>query len=136
MTVFYSFVFINFLIDYLFPDELSALQSEQDMPIEELLKLYGYNNAANGAASQDPETSQQEETKTEEESEKVEEVEEEPTKEVAQAVPEVEDEEEAESEPDTASNVQKGEKRSSSSPPPAKKARSELAKYENSLILT
>ena len=58
------FIFINFLINYLSPDELSALQSEQDMPIEELLKLYGYNNAANGAASQDPETSQQEETKT------------------------------------------------------------------------
>ena len=26
-------------------DELSALQSEQDMPIEELLKMYGYNNS-------------------------------------------------------------------------------------------
>jgi len=115
-------------------DELSALQSEQDMPIEELLKLYGYNNAANGAASQEPESSQQEETKTEEESEKVEEVEEEPTKEVAQAVPELEDEEEAESEPDTASNVQKGEKRSSSSPPPAKKARSELAKFYEATV--
>merc|ERR1719412_1253296 len=25
-------------------DELSALQSEQDMPIEELLKMYGYGN--------------------------------------------------------------------------------------------
>ena len=113
-------------------DELDALQSEQDMPIEELLKLYGYNNAANGAASQESESSQQEETKTEEESGKVEEVEDEPTKEVAQAVPEVEDDEEVESEPDTVSNVQKGEKRSSSSPPPAKKARSELAKYDDS----
>ena len=116
---------------YLSLDELDALQSEQDMPIEELLKLYGYNNAANGAASQESESSQQEETKTEEESGKVEEVEDEPTKEVAQAVPEVEDDEEAESEPDTVSNVQKGEKRSSSSPPPAKKARSELARYDD-----
>lgn len=119
-------------------DELSALQSEQDMPIEELLKLYGYNNSANGgggAASQEPESSQPEENKTEEESEVVEEVEEEPTKEVAQAVPEVEDDdEEAESEPDAASNVQKGEKRSSSSPPPAKKARSELAKFYEATV--
>jgi len=111
-------------------DELSALQSEQDMPIEELLKLYGYNNAANGPDKGGPEQSEQEESKEEEETEDVEEVEE-LTKEIAQAVPEVEDEE-AESEP--SNNVQKGEKRSSSSPPPAKKARSELAKFYEATV--
>ena len=110
----------------LLSDELSALQSEQDMPIEELLKLYGYNNAASGANKGEEEKAEQEESKEEEEEEEKVEIVEESSKETAQIVPEVEDEE-IEAEPSI--NVQKGEKRSSSSPPPAKKARSELAKY-------
>jgi len=115
-------------------DELSALQSEQDMPIEELLKMYGYNN------SQQQES--KEETKEEEEIEEVvddkeesapvvqltenEESKGEPTKEESPEV--VPEEDEAED------KIQRGEKRGSSTPPPAKKARSELAKFYEATV--
>ena len=116
----------------LLADELSALQDEQDMPIEELLKMYG---GAGYAQPQDNNAKEKEvEAGVEAESEKEELVEEtskvvtddvetlekgEPTKEASSSVTEPEEEPEV---------FSKGEKRSSSTPPPAKKSRSELAK--------
>ena len=116
-------------------DELSALQNEQDMPIEELLKMYGgasYNQpGTEDTDTKDKEEGEEEEKKEgDEETSKGETAEEEtlekgePTKEIS--VPLLLAEVEAEEEPQFLS---KGEKRSSSTPPPAKKARSELAKY-------
>ena len=89
-------------------EELNALQNEQDIPIEELLKLYGYNNSQKDAPEK---VNQEVEEKADSDQEEVTE----PDAEV-QAVQEEEVE------------AQKGEKRSSSTPPPSKKARSELAK--------
>ena len=97
-------------------DELKALEDEQDIPIEELLKRYGYNKddakeateaasieaaAATDAAKTDsePEEISAEPEKTETE-----------TSEVGEA------------------SVGQGEKRGPGTPPPAKKSRSELAK--------
>ena len=106
-------------------DELNALQNEQDMPIEELLKMYGYNNSQPQAKDEEEDTEEQEEvteSKDAEESDKVEKGE--PTKDIVQENRTDEDQEQEDS-----VIVHKGEKRSSSTPPPAKKARSELAKY-------
>ena len=106
-------------------DELNALQNEQDMPIEELLKMYGYNNSQPQAKDEEEDTEEQEEvteSKDAEESDKVEKGE--PTKDIVQENRTDEDQEQEDS-----AIVHKGEKRSSSTPPPAKKARSELAKY-------
>ena len=114
----------------LLADELSALQDEQDMPIEELLKMYG------GAGYTQPQEDNAKEKEVEAgvEDEKEELIEEtskvvtddvetpekgEPTKEAPSSVTEAEEEPEV---------FSKGEKRSSSTPPPAKKSRSELAK--------
>ena len=114
----------------LLADELSALQDEQDMPIEELLKMYG------GAGYTQPQDDNAKEKEVEAgvEDEKEELIEEtskvvaddvetpekgEPTKEAPSSVTEAEEEPEV---------FSKGEKRSSSTPPPAKKSRSELAK--------
>ena len=82
-------------------EEINALEKEQDMPIEELLKLYGYKQ---------PE-------KKEEEEEDEEEVEEEQKEEYPM--------ERSESEPETEA---RGEKRSFSTSPPVKKPKSELAR--------
>ena len=128
MEVLYeTFIFLlNFTAD-----ELSALQSEQDMPIEELLKMYGYGNPP-----PDSDTKEEEEEEAEKEPEVIEsnkeetepeqEAKGEPTKETSPSSPEAVND----SEPSI--SVTKGEKRSSSTPPPAKKARSELAKYDYS----
>jgi len=121
-------------------DELSALQNEQDMPIEELLKMYGgasYNQpGTEDTDTKDKEEGEEEEKKEgDEETSKGETAEEEtlekgePTKEIS--VPLLLAEVEAEEEPQFLS---KGEKRSSSTPPPAKKARSELAKFYEATI--
>ena len=116
----------------LLADELSALQDEQDMPIEELLKMYG--GAGYTQPQEDNDKEKEIETVVEAESEKEELIEEtskvvaddvetpekgEPTKEAPSSVTEAEEEPEV---------FSKGEKRSSSTPPPAKKSRSELAK--------
>lgn len=116
----------------LLADELSALQDEQDMPIEELLKMYG--GAGYTQPQEDNAKEKELEAGVEAESEKEELVEEtskvvtddvetlekgEPTKEASSSVTEAEEEPEV---------FSKGEKRSSSTPPPAKKSRSELAK--------
>jgi hypothetical protein len=94
-------------------EELNALEKEQDIPLEELLKLYGY--------SQPPPTSNPEKEKNpvpapEDEEEEEEEEEEENSL----------DEKDDPSESDT--DCPKGEKRGASSPPPPKKSKSELAK--------
>jgi len=104
-------------------DELNALQNEQDMPIEELLKMYGYNNPPATTEPEPKETKEIEEDieKTDEDPEEKGE----PTKEPSPV------EEEVQEEPSSAS---KGEKRGSSSPPPAKKARSELAKFYEATV--
>ena len=104
-------------------DELNALQNEQDMPIEELLKMYGYNNSQPQAKDEEEDTEEQEEvteSKDAEESDKMEKGE--PTKDILKT--NTDEGQEQEESP----IVHKGEKRSSSPPPPAKKARSELAK--------
>jgi len=95
-------------------EELNALQNEQDIPIEELLKLYGYNNSQKDA----PEKVNQE----------VEEKADSDQEEVTEPDAEVEAVQEQEVE------APKGEKRSSSTPPPSKKARSELAKFYEATV--
>jgi len=99
-------------------EELNALQNEQDIPIEELLKLYGYNNAQKDAV----EKPSQEEVETKDDSDPEEVVEPEVEVEAPQAPEEL------------VMDVQKGEKRSSSTPPPSKKARSELAKFYEATV--
>eukprot|EP00092_Neocalanus_flemingeri_P017459 GFUD01018887.1.p1 GENE.GFUD01018887.1~~GFUD01018887.1.p1 ORF type:complete len:469 (+),score=168.71 GFUD01018887.1:375-1781(+) len=96
-------------------EELNALQNEQDIPIEELLKLYGYNNSQKDA--NEKAANLEVETKADSDQEDIAE----PDAEVL-AVPEQE------------VDMQKGEKRSSSTPPPSKKARSELAKFYEATV--
>jgi len=121
-------------------DELSALQDEQDMPIEELLKMYGgagYTQPPDDDAKEkeedeggdaqcenkdvDENTSKEVTTddKTLEKGE--------PTKEAFTVSSVAQTDEEPEI-------LSKGEKRSSSTPPPAKKSRSELAKFYEATI--
>ena len=127
MVVLYdTFIFLlNFTAD-----ELSALQSEQDMPIEELLKMYGYGNPPPAPDPKEEEEEEEADKESEviesnkEETEPEQEAKGEPTKETSPSSPEAVND----SEPSI--SVTKGEKRSSSTPPPAKKARSELAKYD------
>merc|ERR1711862_54442 len=91
-------------------DELNALQNEQDMPIEELLKMYGYNNSQPQAKDEEEDTEEQEEvteSKDAEVSDKVEKGE--PTKDIVQENRNDEDQEQEDS-----AIVHKGEKRSSS----------------------
>ena len=82
------------------------------MPIEELMKLYGYSNAPPKEETEN----QSKDSKDEKPESENEEITEEPHETRASTSEELEPE------------VSKGEKRSSSSPPPAKKQRSELAK--------
>ena len=93
--------------------------------MDELLKMYGYNNSQSATKEEEdkeePEDVEVEpETKDPEESGKEEKGE--PTKDILKT--RTDDGQLQEESP----IVQKGEKRSSSTPPPAKKARSELAK--------
>ena len=108
-------------------DELSALQSEQDMPIEELLKMYGYNNSQTQSKEENPKEEAASKAEPEKESEENKHGEDEskgePTKESEESVPDAEVEDEP-----------RGEKRRSSSPPPSKKARSELAKFYEATV--
>lgn len=113
-------------------DELTALQDEQDMPIEELLKMYGgagytqptenyaKGQEVEGGCETEGENSHVNEETSKEtfDSETLQKGE--PTKEAV-----VSSEAETGEEPES---LPKGEKRSSSTPPPAKKSRSELAK--------
>ena len=108
-------VWWSFKTQKILADELNALQNEQDIPIEELLKLYGYNNAQN----KEPAETAPKETVTKPESDHEESVEAESEVSPVQTNP---------------NELQKGEKRSSSTPPPSKKARSELAKYFSILL--
>ena len=132
MVVLYdTFIFLlNFTAD-----ELSALQSEQDMPIEELLKMYGYGNPPPAPDPKEEEEEEEADKESEviesnkEETEPEQEAKGEPTKETSPSSPEAVND----SEPSI--SVTKGEKRSSSTPPPAKKARSELAKYDTDPIV-
>lgn len=82
-------------------EEINALEKEQDMPIEELLKLYGYKQPEKKVEEEEDEEEGEEEQK-----------EESPT-------------ERSESEPETEA---RGEKRSFSTSPPVKKPKSELAR--------
>jgi len=95
-------------------EEILALEKEQDMPIEELLKLYGYNNSQKEAVEKPVE-----ETEKKEESDQEEIVE-----------PDVE----VEPPQEIIVDASKGEKRGSTSPPPSKKARSELAKFYEATV--
>jgi hypothetical protein len=91
-------------------EELNALEKEQDIPLEELLKLYGYSQPQNGSTSQEKKPSAPEPEEEDEEEEE-------------NSLDEKEDQ--SESETDCPA---KGEKRGATSPPPAKKSKSELAK--------
>ena len=98
---------IKLIIKFL-DEEILALEKEQDMPIEELLKLYGYNNSQKDAVEKPAEEPEKKEESDQEEI--------------------VEPDVEVEPPPEIIADASKGEKRGSSSPPPSKKARSELAK--------
>ena len=89
-------------------EEILALEKEQDMPIEELLKLYGYNNSQKDAVEKPAEEPEKKEESDQEEI--------------------VEPDVEVEPPTEIIADASKGEKRGSSSPPPSKKAGSELAK--------
>ena len=106
-------VFSLYKLELFTAEELNALQNEQDIPIEELLKLYGYNNSQKDAVEK---PSQEVENKTDSDPEEV-------------VEPDVEVEA-PQAQEELVEDAQKGEKRSSSTPPPSKKARSELAKYD------
>jgi hypothetical protein len=93
-------------------EELNALEKEQDIPLEELLKLYGYSQPQNGSTTRAPEKKPS-----------VPEPEEDEEEEEENSLDEKDDQ--SESETDCPA---KGEKRGSTSPPPAKKSKSELAK--------
>jgi len=95
-------------------EELNALQSEQDIPIEELLKLYGYNNSQKEASEK---SSQEVESKTDSDQED-----------------NIEPDIDVQSAQEQEIDAQKGEKRSSSTPPPSKKVRSELAKFYEATV--
>jgi len=97
-------------------EEILALEKEQDMPIEELLKLYGYNNATQKDTAVEK-AAQEEEKKEESDQEEI-----------------VEPELEVEAPQEIVIDVSKGDKRSSSTPPPSKKARSELAKFYEATV--
>jgi hypothetical protein len=94
-------------------EELNALEKEQDIPLEELLKLYGYSQPQNGSTTRAPEKKPSVPEPEEDEEEEEEE----------NSLDEKDDQ--SESETDCPA---KGEKRGSTSPPPAKKSKSELAK--------
>ena len=88
-------------------EELNALEKEQDIPLEELLKLYGYRQPQNGNSGPEEKKSDVPDPEEEEDDNSLE-----------------EKDDQSESETDCS----KGEKRDSSSPPPPKKSKSELAK--------
>merc|ERR1719264_54388 len=109
-------------------EELNALKDEQDMPIEELLKMYGYNKDA----TKDPEEAGPSEAGAAEEAEvDAEEEEEDGDDEEKTEVEKVADEEKEEKGEEL---VTQGEKRGPGSPPPAKKSRSELAKFYEATV--
>merc|ERR1719500_368375 len=112
-------------------EELNALKDEQDMPIEELLKMYGYNKDA----AKDPEEAGPSEAGAAEEAEvdaeDDEEEEEDGDDEEKTEVEKVADEEKEEKGEEL---VTQGEKRGPGSPPPAKKSRSELAKFYEATV--
>ena len=108
-------VFSLYKLELFTAEELNALQNEQDIPIEELLKLYGYNNSQKDAVEKP--IQEEVENKTDSDPEEV-------------VEPDVEVEA-PQAQEELVEDAQKGEKRSSSTPPPSKKARSELAKYES-----
>ena len=88
-------------------EELNALEKEQDIPLEELLKLYGYRQPQNGNSGPEEKQSDVPDPEEEEDDNSL-------------------DEKDDQSESET--DCSKGEKRDSSSPPPPKKSKSELAK--------
>jgi len=90
-------------------DELSALEKEQDMPIEELLKLY-YNKPPEDEATPD----QEEQEDPPEDESKVD---------VNQETSDTE-----------VVTTSRGEKRGNATPPPAKKSKTELAKFYTSVV--
>jgi len=90
-------------------DELSALEKEQDMPIEELLKLY-YNKPAEDDSAAD----QDEQEEPSEEESKVD---------VNREISDTE-----------VVTTSRGEKRGIATPPPAKKSKTELAKFYTSVV--
>lgn len=110
--------------------ELNALKDEQDMPIEELLKMYGYNKDAPKEDNVEPTDTQvgQESTKI---SSEVEETVTEPEKTESENLVEKESTSVLQVNDFAFSqltSLYQGEKRGPGTPPPAKKSRSELAK--------
>merc|ERR550519_1252870 len=104
-------------------EELDALTKEQDIPLEELLKLYGYNQSKE-EEKEDADHEVEEET-TEERKDDKEEPQLEDEGVSNQAKADISENSENES-------INKGEKRGSMSPPPAKKSKSELARFYES----
>ena len=104
-------------------EELNALEKEQDIPLEELLKLYGYNQPPLPQTSNPPPPPGLDQEKKQPAAvPEPEEDEEEDDDEEENSLDEKDDQSESET------DFGKGEKRGSSSPPPPKKSKSELAK--------
>jgi len=97
-------------------EEINDLEKEQDMPIEELLKLYGYTKPPEGESEKGDEDITEEEPKNAEEESTA----------LVDTQDDLKKDERIES--DQESEI-RGEKRSFSVLPPSKKPRSELAKF-------
>lgn len=110
-------------------DELAALEQEQDMPIEELLKMYG---AVPAAASNQDSNSEPAETSTSEKEEKPEEKPEaKPAKDLEEPTPMTSS---GENNPESEIS-DNGKRRGSGSPtPPVKKSKSELARFYEAAV--
>lgn len=104
-------------------EELNALKDEQDIPIEELLKMYGYNKDASKEATiaSTEDIIAIDGAKTDSEPEEISTVTEKVDSEVVEGRC-------------VESSIMQGEKRGAGSPPPAKKPRSELAKFYEAAV--
>merc|ERR1719264_941962 len=113
-------------------EELNALKDEQDMPIEELLKMYGYNKDAakdpGEAGPSEAGAAEEAEVDAEDDEEEEEDGDKEEKTEVEKVSSEEKDEKGEEA------SLTQGEKRGPGSPPPAKKSRSELAKFYEATV--
>jgi len=104
-------------------EELNALKDEQDIPIEELLKMYGYNKdvSKDSSAAAVEENTNHDATKTDSEPEEI-------------SVETEKNESEVVEERDGDLVIGQGEKRGPGTPPPSKKPRSELAKFYEATV--
>ena len=115
-------------------DELAALEQEQDMPIEELLKMYGAVPSSQDGDQTPAEDTSKAENKEEEIEDQSNDASTSKPKETSTPIVGNREESEANTE-ENGGEVSSGEKRrSSSSPPPVKKSRSELARFYEAAV--